>query len=197
MPRKFFKRIVPDPQKFKEQPMMRWLGDNVDRSDCWHITKHSVAGAFFIGLFCCFLPMPFQTVLAGFLALLFKRNLPISVVLVFISNPITIPPMFYFTYWVGAMLLNQPMANAGMEMDDFWQFTLDNFDQIGIALILGSVTCGLVAGLLGYFGIHLFWIWKVKHDWHLRKRGRFRKKLRVSYSPTATGNAAKPPSHNS
>ena len=91
-----------------------------------------------------------------------------------------------------------------MEMDDMWQFLVNNFDQIGIALIVGSVSCGLVAGLLGYFGIHLFWVWRVKYDWHLRKQGRFRKKLRVSYAPAVSSKPAesntdgtKPPSRNS
>jgi len=199
MPRKVFKRVTPSPEQVKKQPYLRWMGDSVHRSDIWHITKHSVAGAFFIGVFCAFLPIPFQTVLAAVLALVFKRNLALSVGLVFLSNPITIPPIFFFTYKLGALLLGQPLAWENNEIEDLWQFMLDNFDQIGIALILGSVISGLFFATLAYFGIHLFWIWKVKHNWHLRRQNKLKKQDRISYAPVESDaeKGTKAPSRNS
>jgi len=54
-----------------------------------------------VGLFCAFVPLPIQMLLAAAAAIIFRVNLPISVGLVWITNPVTIPPMFYFCYKVG------------------------------------------------------------------------------------------------
>ncbi|MCF7982149.1 MAG: DUF2062 domain-containing protein [Pseudomonadales bacterium] len=172
MPRKVFKRFLPDPAKIKENRWIALLGDKIHNSELWHLTKHSVAGAFFIGIFCAFLPIPFQSLLAAFLAILFKRNLALSAALVFITNPITMPPIFYFNYWVGNLFLNSPVIYEQLVVHDNWSRLLANFDTIGKPLILGSIICGLVFGYLSYLSIQFFWIWKVKNRWRERKKHR-------------------------
>ena len=87
MPRKLFKKLLPDPAKIKDNRYLAVLGSAIHRAEFWHLTKRSVSGAFFIGVFCAFLPIPLQSLLAAFLAIVFKRNLPLSVILVFITNP--------------------------------------------------------------------------------------------------------------
>ncbi len=170
MPRKFFKRILPDPVKIKENRYLALLGDSIHESELWHLTKCSVAGAFFIGIFCAFLPIPFQSLLAATLAILFKRNLALSVALVFITNPITMPPIFYFNYWVGSLLLGDPAVYQQAQINDIWGWLTKNFDIIGKPLILGSLISGLVFGYLSYLTIHWFWVWKVTTRWKIRKQ---------------------------
>lgn len=172
MPRKVFKRFLPDHNKIKNNRWIALFGDRAHNSDLWHLTKHSVAGAFFIGVFCAFLPIPFQTVLAALLAITFKRNLALSVVLVFISNPLTMPPIFYFNYLVGNWFFSDPMLYQQMEIKDLWDWLVTNFDVIGKPLIVGSVICGLAFGYLSYLAIHLFWVWRVTSRWRLRKQQR-------------------------
>ena len=43
--------------------------------------------AFFVGLFVAFMPIPGQTIAAAVLAVLLRCNLPLSVGLVFVTNP--------------------------------------------------------------------------------------------------------------
>lgn len=172
MPRKIFKRFLPDPRKIKDNRWIALLGDRIHDSELWHLTKHSVAGAFFIGVFCAFLPIPLQTLLAAVLAVIFKRNLALSVILVFITNPITIPPIFYFNYLIGSWLLSDPMIYSQLEINDLWSWLTANFHAVGKPLILGSVVCGLVFGYLSYLAIHLFWVWHVTTRWRLRKERR-------------------------
>jgi uncharacterized protein (DUF2062 family) len=66
----------------------------------------------FIGLFCAFLPLPFQMVIAASLAVLSRCNVPIAVVLVWVSNPITMTPMLFFSYQLGAWLLDRRIEVA-------------------------------------------------------------------------------------
>jgi len=169
MPRKLFKRFLPDPRRIKENRWIALIGTPIHDPELWHLTKRSVAGAFFIGIFCSFLPIPLQTVLAAFLAILFKRNLALSVVLVFISNPLTMPPIFYFNYLVGSWLLDSPARYAELQVDNLWHWLTGHFNGIGQPLILGSLINGLLFGALGYLMIQLFWRWHVSSRWRTRK----------------------------
>ncbi|MEZ5525660.1 MAG: DUF2062 domain-containing protein [Pseudomonadales bacterium] len=169
MPRTFFKKLLPDPAKIRENRYLAVLGTKMHNSDCWHLTRRSVAGAFFIGVFCAFLPIPLQTLLAAFLAIIFKRNLPLSVVLVFITNPITMTPIYYFNYWLGSILLNEPSFYQTLNIDDIWVWLAVNFNHIGKPLIVGSIVAGLIFGLLSFVAIHLFWQWSVRTRWKKRQ----------------------------
>lgn len=172
MPRRLFKKLLPDPSKIKENRWLSLLGSAIHQGDYWHLTKRSVAGAFFIGVFCAMLPIPMQTLLAGFLAIIFKRNLPLSVALVFITNPLTMPPIYYFNYWLGSLILSEPSIYQALNLDDLWVWVAVNFNHIGKPLVLGSIVAGLGFGLLSFLTIHLFWYWSVALKWRKRRRTR-------------------------
>lgn len=172
MPRKLFKRFLPDPAIIRDNRWIALLGHRIHNSELWHLTKYSVAGAFFIGVFCAFLPIPMQSLLAAFLAVVFKRNIALSVALVFITNPLTMPAVFYFNYQVGTLLLHTPVLHDQLIVQDIWDRLIQNFDTIGKPLLLGSLVCGLVFGYLSYLALHLFWIWKVKTNWYKRQKRR-------------------------
>ena len=74
-----------------------------------------------------FLPLPFQMFIAAFIAFYANANLPISVGLVWISNPLTIPPLFYGTYLLGAWMLDTPTAELEIELSlEESVLTIDN-----------------------------------------------------------------------
>ena len=148
------------------------FGSLLHDSNLWHINRHSVSRAVGIGLFCCFLPIPFQMILAAALAIAIRANIPISVTLVWISNPLTIAPIFYFCYKVGSYLLQLPPAAIEIELSFHWLST-----QLGLILqplILGSLVCGLTVGLVGFLTSRLMWrIWVCK-CWAKRRQERLR-----------------------
>ena len=81
----------------------------------WHINKKSVSRGFAIGAFCAFLPIPGQMILAAFLSITFAANIPISLVLTWITNPITFTPIFYFAYKIGKIIFDGRKA-IGIEV---------------------------------------------------------------------------------
>lgn len=129
--------------------------------------RRSIAGATFIGLFCAFLPVPFQMLIAAALAIASRCNLPLSMALVWISNPLTIGPMFYFTYRLGAWLLNMEVSVSSIELS--WRWLVDNLDNIGYPLIFGSLLCGWVAGVTGFVLVRVGWRAHVISRWRERK----------------------------
>ena len=93
--------------------------------------------------------------IAAALAIMARCNLPLSVALVWISNPITIPPLFYFTYRLGAWLLNMDVAVASIELS--WDWLRDNLENIGYPLLFGSLLCGWIAGITGFVLVRVSW----------------------------------------
>ncbi len=108
--------------------------------------------------------------MAALLALLFHCNLPISVALVWISNPITMPALFFATYQLGRWLLGLPPVSVSLELS--WHWLMHEFNLIWRPLLVGSLLAGFVFGVLGYVVMQLFWRWTVVRSWHLRKQRR-------------------------
>jgi hypothetical protein len=138
----------------------------------WHFNRHSVSFAFFVGIFCCFLPIPFQMVPCVLLAIWIRCNVPLSIALVWISNPITIPPMFYATYRLGVWMLGERSEVSRINLS--WEWLSAQFGAVWQPLLLGSLMTGLTLGSLAFVIVRLYWRWKVARHWSMR---RLRKRL--------------------
>ncbi len=168
MPRKLIKRYLPDPRVIKENRYLAFLGHRIHDANLWHLNRRSAATAFFVGIFCAFMPIPFQMVLAATLAVIFRCNLPVSVALVWITNPLTMPAIFYFTYKVGCYILATPIRAIPFEPSYEWLQA--ELSVIWQPLILGSLITGLIAGALCYLLIRFYWRWSVGRSWRNRQR---------------------------
>jgi hypothetical protein len=170
MPRKLIKKYMPDEQTLRNHRHLGWLGRHLHDPNLWHLTRKSVARAFLVGLFCAFLPIPGQMLVAAVLAILICSNLPISVGLVWITNPLTMPPIFYLSYRVGAWVLD--IDRVASEHSWNLHTIQTQITSIWWPLLLGSVICGIISGLLGYMLINRFWIWHVNRSWRRRMQQR-------------------------
>ncbi|WP_404418405.1 DUF2062 domain-containing protein [Marinospirillum sp.] len=168
MPRKFIKRYLPKPEKLRGQKSLGFLSEHLADPSLWTLTRRSVGGAFSIGLFFAFIPMPFQMIAAAFLAILFRVNLPIAVGLVWVSNPLTMPGMFYVSYLLGSWLMDVPLQPPNT--DGMLEWVINRFGQIWQPLLLGSVLLGAIASLLSNIGVRLVWRWYVSMQWKRRMR---------------------------
>ena len=106
MPKKLIKKYMPDHETIRNHPHLNKIfGTLLHDPNLLHLNRRSVSMAFAVGLFMAFVPVPFQMVLAAAAAIIIRCNLPISVGLVWVSNPFTMPPLFYFCYLVGTWIL--------------------------------------------------------------------------------------------
>lgn len=166
MPRKIFKRWLPDPANVRNTPALKFLGVLLHDPNLFHLNRHSVSVAFFAGLFIAFLPVPGQTPLAAVAALLFRCNLPIAMALVWVSNPLTFPVIFFGAYKLGAWMLQVPYGHFTFELS--WEWLKNDFLRIWQPLILGCVISGLFFGTLGFLIIQWTWRWHVISRWQAR-----------------------------
>ncbi|HED15301.1 MAG TPA: DUF2062 domain-containing protein [Gammaproteobacteria bacterium] len=168
MPRKFFKKMMPDHKTIREHKHLQIFGKLLHEPNLWHMNRRSVAGAFAVGLFNAFMPVPFQMLLAAGGAILFRVNLPLSVALVWITNPLTMGPMFYGTYQIGAWILNTPKHAFNFELSMNW--LMNELGYIWQPFLLGCLVTAIVSSVLGYVSIRLLWRWHIVQ--HLKQRSK-------------------------
>ncbi|RUO77802.1 DUF2062 domain-containing protein [Idiomarina seosinensis] len=170
MARRVIKKLVPNHETIRQTKVMRLFGSLLHDANLWHLNRRSASGAFAVGLFTAFIPVPFQMVLAAAVAIPFRVNLPLSVGLVWISNPITMPPMFYLAYRLGNWLLAAPPQPFSFELS--WTWLIASISTIGPSLLLGCLVLGTLASLTGYLGIRLLWRQSVVRAWRRRPGSR-------------------------
>ena len=177
MPKKFIQRWMPDHDKVRSHPHLnKVFGSLLHDPNLLHLNRRSVTGAFFVGLFMAFVPIPFQMLPAAALSIWWRVNLPISVGLVWITNPITIPPLFYFAYKIGAWTLHLPVRHIDFH-DISWHWLTSELAAIWEPFLLGCFICALGSATLGAITIRLLWRLNVVRQWERRKRDRAKKRL--------------------
>lgn len=159
MPRKKLKKILPTHTKIKEQKFLKIFSRFFDNKDLWSLSRKKVLGGVFIGIFVACLPMPFQMVLATLLAIIFSVNLPLSFALIFISNPITMPPLFYLEYQIGKLLIN-PENPVKFEFESM----TDNFGDIALCLWSGAIVLGIFSSVVCVIIVNFLWIYSVRKN---------------------------------
>ncbi len=167
MPRKLLKRLLPSRHIIKSTKGLHLLGDHLHNKNLWRINRKSISRATAVGLFTCFLPIPFQMVVAAGLAVVFYANLPVSVITVWVSNPITMPPMLYAAYKVGSYVMQLPRSRFGTALG--WEWLIEQIGQIWYPMIIGCLIFGFLAAGLGYYIIQLLWRLWVLHHWRKRR----------------------------
>jgi len=155
MPKKFLRKYLPDPHKIMQAKSLRLFGSLLHEPNLWHMNRKSVSMAFLVGFFFMWVPLPSQMILAAGVAILLRCNLPISIALVWITNPVTMPPMFYFAYRLGSWMLGLPPNDIVFEASFDW--IAQQMGVIWQPFLLGCFTLGTISGLLGFATMRLLW----------------------------------------
>ncbi|MEE4659608.1 MAG: DUF2062 domain-containing protein [Halieaceae bacterium] len=167
MPKHTLKRFMPTPARLKQVRILRLLGDWLYQPNLWHINRNSAARAFFLGLFLAFVPLPIQMLLAAVLAVRLRANLPLSVALSWINNPLTFAPMFYLAYRVGAVVMGKPPQQLAFDMS--WEWISSSLVAVWQPFLLGCAICGFFFGSLGFFAVQYVWRWQAVQRWEARR----------------------------
>ena len=171
MPRKFFRKYLPDPDEILAKPWCApfrpWLG----HPNLWHLNRRSVPGAVAIGLFCGLIPGPVQMLGALLCAIPLRKNIPVALATTLYTNPLTIVPLYLLAYGYGSVILGDRAAAAQVmpfEWDwsiaALWTWTL----SLGKPLVIGLVALALTLAVLGYFITELGWRAYVVTAWRRR-----------------------------
>ena len=169
-PRRLIKRIIPSPGKIRELNLHVYFGNRIHDRLLWVINRQSISRATAIGIFCAYMPMPLEMLLAALLAILFRANLPISILLVWISNPLTWVVIYTPPYLLGLAILGE----TGISLQGI---TIEMMmDQLA-ALWIGCLIFGTALGAAGYVLANVIWRMMVANQWTRRRELRRRQRI--------------------
>lgn len=114
----------------------------------------SVALGVFLGLL---LPIGFQAVVATPLALLLECNIVLTLTSTFITNPLTIVPIYYLIIKTGEILTNTSINYTSFQnfvsnpsFQKFWELGTESL----IVFFTGSFILGLITAIITYFTVY-------------------------------------------
>jgi len=125
-------------------------------------TVHSIALGAAVGMFVGMTPtVGLQMVLILLVALvarpLFRFNQVAGLIAVYISNPLTIIPIYWCDYKIGTLFFGGTVTRADFAailqyegLAQWWQTLVALFVDVGAPLVVGSLIVGTVVALLTY-----------------------------------------------
>ena len=104
---KKFLRPLPRRSNVHRYPVLKWFADTAyQRSFLWSFKGGPIQAALFWGIWISMLPIVgIQMIVVFFVSLFVRANLPLIVALQWISNPLTMGPIYFADYKIGMTLL--------------------------------------------------------------------------------------------
>ena len=169
MPRRFFRKFAFKRHEMAEKWFMAPFQHMLHDHRLWGIRRKTVVPAFSLGLALAFLPFPGHFLVAALAALALRVNIPVAALSTLVTNPLTVTPIFYFSYRLGAALLGLDAGDFDFELSLDWVQNV--FVTVWLPLTLGCVLLGSAAALIGYIALDGLWRYSL-HDYKTKKRNR-------------------------
>lgn len=141
------------------------------------VNRRMVTRGVSIGLFWAFIPMPMQMLAVMATTPFIRFNVPIAISMVWLSNPFTMPPMYYMEYLTGNFILGREGLD---DIELTMQWFTENFDAILVPLYTGTAFYSIVVSSIIYIVLNRLWVRSVKSEQEetkkIRKKRASRKK---------------------
>lgn len=177
MPRKYFRRIMPDIDKVREVKALAMFGDTLFHPALWHLNRRSAAGGVAVGMFCGLIPGPLQMLGAAVVCVLLRVNLPLALVTTLYTNPLTIVPLYLIAYQIGGFILDaRGIAKPPVLPEWQWTDILASIAAmsrwmmgLGTPLALGLFLLASILAALSYFIVRGAWSLYLRRAWRARR----------------------------
>jgi len=176
MAKKILRKFLPHPDVIVQNRWIKLLGPRLQDPSLWHINRRSCSLAVALGMFCAFIPVPFQMLIAAVGAILLRVNILVAVPTVWVSNPVTMGPMYYFCYLIGVEVLDLPSSRFHFELSFEW--LLNGLADIWQPFLLGCLIVGVISSLASFALVRILWHLHILN--HIRERaGRLHNRRRA------------------
>ena len=158
---------MPSREELESNRWLSGLAPYLADTKLWHWSRRGVAAGVAIGLFIGLLIPIAQMLLAAMAAVVLRANIPVAAAGTLITNPLTVPPIYYAAYHLGAWATGTPVPAAFSLADP--SFIWENLGTIGLPLFAGLGITATVLAFASYLLISLAWIWHVSAKRRVRR----------------------------
>ena len=130
------------------------------------VNRKSITRGLLVGIFWGFIPMPMQMLAVVFMTPFFKFNVPIAIASVWLSNPVTMPFMYYMEYLTGNFLLGMDALHVELNVEWF----SSHLEDIFIPLYVGTFFYAIGGSIIVYNLVNWLWIKSVHKEKRHQKR---------------------------
>lgn len=166
MPRQWLKKYMPHPGPLLERWPLRVFGPRVSDPKLWTLHRRGVTAGFGAGLAICFMPLPVHLPLAAVVAMTWRINLPTIVATTLLVNPLTMVPIYYTAYRVGALVSGAHLHRFGFRLS--WHWLEHGLGPMWQPFLIGCLVCAVVFGVAGWLALEFIWRRQVLHRRSIR-----------------------------
>jgi uncharacterized protein len=172
-------RHIPTRDTVHQNRLLRPFAPHLTHSSLWHLDHRSVPRGVALGLFVAVIIPVMHTAIAALLAIPTRANIAVAAVFTLVVNPLTIPPLYYAAYRIGAWELHHDstlVSQAAAERVSselgrilFW------IHQASGSIALGVLTIAFTSAAIGYVASSIVWRWWLRSRWRKRRQARLAK----------------------
>ena len=154
----FLRKHMPSREEMAENRYLKPIAHRFLTPELWRFTRRSVPRGVALGLFAAFIVPIGQIFLAAFLALPARANVPLSALVTFVTNPLTLPFWLIVANKTGGFVLNIDRAvgtGAGHLAHD--SGALARWLELGGVTAFGFLVLAIVSAGVGYLVASFTW----------------------------------------
>ena len=180
---RFFKHI-PTSESIQQNRFLKPFSRYLHHHFLWQFNRRGVAGGLAVGLLVGIL-IPFAQIVFGAIgAILVRVNLPVAAFATFVTNPFTVPPLYYAAYKLGHAIIGSDEVAAGAtlssamfnkvvneqgEVSHWYDNLIAWIQTVGPELMTGLAIIAVVSALAGYVLVNVIWHLQARYRWHKRR----------------------------
>ena len=173
---KWLRNHIPTRENIHRYRLLRPFAPHLSRPALWRMTPRSVPRGVALGLFVGVIIPVMHTAIAAILAIPLRANVAITAVFTLAVNPLTIPPLYYAAYRIGAWELHHDATLVNPAAAERFSGELGRLlfwvHQASGSIALGVLTIAAASALLGYVIAVLVWRFWSSSRWQQRRRMR-------------------------
>lgn len=169
-------RHVPTRDTIHEHRLLRPFARHLTDASLWRMTRRSVPRGVALGLFVAVIIPIMHTIVAALLAIPTRANVAIAAAFTLVVNPLTIPPMYYAAYRIGAWELHHDAKLVNPAAAERFSSELGRLlfwiHEASGPIAVGVLTIAAAAALFGYVAASLLWRLWSQSRWRQRRGSR-------------------------